>query len=171
MKLFWRETNDAWEDTDLNQLGTGGTVFHRHSNKDWRDFAEDVKGYKPGADAYIYVISLVRLQDDSRWFYVGKSDNGEEGVKARIQSHVNSFTTSRVIRSGGVEMILSTYAGSGESENTHRVVGVERLVPICFGDLDSDENWKKKNYVKEVERRTSYKVAIDHETTNVLGGK
>lgn len=55
---------------------------------------------------------------------------------------------------------------------THHVVGIERIVPISGEELASfDSSDAESCYISEVERRTAYEVAIEHQTTNVLGGK
>lgn len=54
----------------------------------------------------------------------------------------------------------------------HQVAGIERIVSIQRDELaEIGDSGSKTAYIMEVGRRTSYDVALEHETTNVLGGK
>lgn len=171
MKLFEREKPGRFENITLNEKGTMGTVFWQYNNTEWSDFVEDITGFESEADAYVYVLGLVREQDESRWYYVGKSDDGEKGVRKRIQSHVNNFDSSRTIIEEGVEILVPYFNIKSSHKHSHRVIGVERFESIFFGDLNTSEEWIPERHVSEIERRTAYEIAIEKDTTNVLGGK
>lgn len=133
----------------------------------------DAPGFDPHAEAYVYVLKLERRSDSSTWFYVGKRESGFSGLLKRIQSHARKFNQSRVITRQDQEILAGDYNASlNRPGTTHQVVDLERIVPISDAELSTfDSSGAESCYVAEVERRTAYEVALDHETTNVLGGK
>ena len=141
--------------------------------RDWEAIIRNAPGFEPDAEAYVYVLELERISDSSRWFYVGERDDRFPELLSRVRSHASDFTQSRTVLRDGQEILLGNYnASMGPLGTTHHVVDVERIVPIFDSELtrltDSDTN---SCYILEIERRTAYEVAIEYETTNVLGGK
>jgi hypothetical protein len=142
--------------------------------RDWEERLRNSPGVSQDADAYVYVLELERLSDSSTWYYVGKREEGQFSALLRyIRSHANKFTRSRAITYDGHELLLGDYDTSIVPQGTtHDVVDVERIVPISVPELAAvDESGAESCYVSEIERRTAYEVAIEHNTTNVLGGK
>jgi hypothetical protein len=154
---------------DANQ----DSVPNTYAEKDWEAIIRNAPGFDADARAYVYVLELDRLRDSSTWFYVGKFESRFPELLKYIRSHARKFTRSRVVAYGGQEILLGDYNTSIAPQGmTHHVVDVERIVPISDTDLAAlDDPDVESCYVSEVERRTAYEVAIDHETTNVLGGK
>lgn len=143
------------------------------SEKDWEAIARNMSGCDPDAKAYIYVLKLSRASDSSVWYYVGKSEGQFSGLLSRIRSHAKEFDQSRVVAHNGRDVLLGDYNFSIRPPGTtHQVVDIERIVSISESELSVfDDPDLESCYVVEAERRTAYEVAIDHETTNVLGGK
>lgn len=141
--------------------------------KDWEEIARNMSGCDPDAKAYVYVLELKRTSDSSIWFYVGKSEGKFSGLLSRIRSHAKEFDQSRVVAHNGRDILLGDYNFSIQPPGTtHQVVDIERIVSISEPELSIfDDPDLESCYVVEVERRTAYEVATDHETTNVLGGK
>jgi len=141
--------------------------------EDWNTEVRSAPGCDPDAAAYIYVLKLKRLDDDTTWFYVGKREDGFNGLVNRIRNHGNIFTQSRTLNHEGVEILRGDYNASMKRPGTtHQVVGIERIISIQSDELtEFDNTGAKTAYIAEIERRTSYEVALEHETTNVLGGK
>ena len=146
---------------------------NRHSEKDWEEIVRSETGCNPDAEAYVYVLKLKRVSDSSIWFYIGKSEDQFSGLLSRIRSHVRKFNQSRVVPHEGREILLGDYNFSIKPPGTtHHVVDVDRIVSITDTELSNFNNSNVKScYTTEIERRTAYEVALDHNTTNVLGGK
>lgn len=146
---------------------------HGSPERDWETIIRDASGFSTDADAYVYVLELNRLSDSSTWFYVGKKEGTFEDLLSYLRSHANKFTRSRAIIYEGHEILLGDYNTSVAPQGTtHHVVDVERVVPIRVPELSAlDDSGAQTHYISEIERRTAYEVAIEHQTTNVLGGK
>lgn len=140
---------------------------------DWEAEVRSTPGCDPDAAAYIYVLKLKRLDDDSTWFYVGKREDGFRGLVSRVRSHGSNFTQSRTLNQNGAEILRGDYNASMKRPGTtHQVMGIERIISIQSSKLaEFEDSGAKTAYIAEIERRTSYEVAIEHGTTNVLGGK
>jgi hypothetical protein len=148
-------------------------VTHEDTDRDWGERLRNAPGFDPDADAYVYVLELERLSDSSTWYYVGKREGRFADLRDYIRSHARNFTRSRVINHDGTALLHGDYSTAHPPQGTtHQVVDVERLVPISEQDLtEFDGDDVETSYIAEIERRTAYKVALDHDTTNVLGGK
>lgn len=139
----------------------------------WEESVRGAPGFEPNAGAYIYVLELERLTDNSTWYYVGKSEGGFSSLISRTRSHTSNFNNQRVIQQDGGEILCGDYNASvARPERSHRVLGVDRIVSLSPDRLDQFDNTERaKCHIREIERRTAYEVALDHDTTNVLGGK
>lgn len=184
MEPFEREDPDSiYYHEDLpDDARTLGTPCHR-DGQDFHTFMQKFDGYEPDADVYIYVIILERSTDSSTWYYIGKG-KGESGLKRRLASHIRKFDNSRPVRQHGEDVLKGGGSAlhSVKSEK-YRATGVERIASIHYDNLGFDENadynvgateaWNqhRSSYAKEKEREMSYTVALDHSTTNILGGK
>lgn len=164
---------DSLERILPNESENQERTIDKQPEKDWETILQNAPGFDPDAEAYVYVLELVRLSDSSTWFYVGKSEGRSSKLLGRIRQHARKFSQSRVVNHNGEEIVLGDHNYSmAPKGTTHHVVDVERIVPISGSDLASlDDSDAKSCYISEVERRTSYEVSLDHETTNVLGGK
>ena len=160
-------------ETIQSQSPTGAASRPGPVIEDWEAEVRSAPGCDPDAAAYIYVLQLKRLGDDSTWFYVGKREDGFRGLVSRVRSHGYNFTQSRTLTHNGAEILRGDYNASMKRPGTtHQVLGVERIVSIQSSELAAlADTGSKTAYVAEIERRTSYEVALEHETTNVLGGK
>lgn len=149
-----------------------GPATDERPEKDWKGIIRNAPGSDPDAEAYVYVLKLNRLSDSSTWFYVGQAKRDFSDLPGYIRGHARKFDRSRVVIHDGKEVLLGDHNYSTEREGvTHHVVDVERIVSILGTDLESLDDSDVKSYIDEIERRTSYAVALDQETTNVLGGK
>lgn len=102
-------------------------------------------------EKYIYAIEVER-EDGEVFYYVGET--------------TDMYTRMRTHRYRGATMSIPTTDGVLErtdvqDDSRFEIVGLERLVPVP--DTTEPERRNK-------ERETAYQVAIDHETTNVIGG-
>jgi hypothetical protein len=160
-------------ETIQSQSSNGAPTPRQPVIEDWDTELRSAPGCDPDAAAYIYVLKLKRLNDDTIWFYVGKREDGFNGLVSRVRNHGNNFTQSRTLTHEEVEILRGDYNASMKRPGiTHQVVGVERIVSIQNDKLaELGDTGAKSAYIAEVERRTAYKVALEHETTNVLGGK
>jgi hypothetical protein len=150
-----------------------GSTAEEPGIQDWVSEVRSVPGCDQDAVAYIYVLKLKRLDDDSTWFYVGKREDSFKGLVSRIRNHGNNFTQSRTLNHEGVEILRGDYNASMKRPGTtHQVVDIERIISIHSDEIaDLDDSGAETAYIAELERKTSYEVALEHETTNVLGGK
>lgn len=141
--------------------------------KDWEEITRNTTGCDPDAEAYVYVLKLKRTSDSSLWFYVGKSEGQFSGLLSRIRSHTRKFNQSRVVTHNGKDVLLGDYNFSIQPPGTtHQVIDIDRIVPISESELSAfDDSDLESCYIVETERRTAYEVALDHDTTNILGGK
>jgi hypothetical protein len=142
-------------------------------DRDWDERIRSAPGFSRDADAYVYVLELERLSDASTWFYVGKWEGSVSDLPEYIENHASKFTRSRVISYEGHELLFGDYDTSIVPQGiTHHVVDVEQIVSISVPDISAlNDVGAESSYVEEIERRTAYEIAIEHETTNVLGGK
>jgi len=144
---------------------------------DFTSFMQDVDGFDSGADAYVYVLKLKRIEDKSDWFYVGQVSGGESGLEDRLRQHISNPTNiQRTVQRDGREILARKVTDS------HRVVGIEWVEPLYTESIrmerEEDHQFDYLNperyvkfYINEAERRAAYQVAVEKETTNVLGGK
>jgi hypothetical protein len=108
----------------------------------------DIPRLDLSADYHIYVLRVQR-HDGQRFFYVGMS----EAVLSRLKSHA---------RYGGQNMRVPTTNGAISKDTDfeiQEVVEVEGLHDTTAAEA------------RERERRKAYELAIDHNTTNVIGGR
>ena len=141
--------------------------------KDWEAVLRNTPGCDPDAEAYVYVLKLERVSNASTWFYVGKSEERFPGLLSRIRSHAKKFNQSRVVTHKGQEILVGDYNFSIQPPGTtHRLIDVEQIVSISETELSVFEDSNVETcYTTEIERRTAYEIALEHDTTNVLGGK
>ncbi|MFC7029295.1 hypothetical protein ACFQJ5_19235 [Halomicroarcula sp. GCM10025324] len=123
---------------------------------------QDVDGFEAGADAYVYVIGLERRDDGTRWYYVGETTSGVDGLRSRFETHLDCGM-SKPVQYNGIEVIDG--ALPEEPDHSYALIGVERAEPISVRQADL-----LAPRIAEVERRTAYEIAIEKETTNVIGG-
>lgn len=164
---------DSLETIQSRSTGGAKSIPRQPVIEDWDTEIRSEPGCDPDAAAYVYVLKLQRLDDNSTWFYVGKREEGFDGLINRVRNHGNNFTQSRTLNHEGVEILRGDYNASMERPGTtHQVVGIERIVSIQSDELANlEDSGAKTAYIAEIERRVSYEIALEHETTNVLGGK
>lgn len=162
MKLFekWRSTKSDPLRT-VNSHSTKGTPLSARG-EDFREFMSEVDGFEPGAEAYVYAVILKRELDETKWYYVGQTTSGEEGLKSRLKKHVRGEMT-KTVRREGMDVLDSPL--SEDTNDAYAVLGVERAEPISV----ENESLQKAR-VLERERKMAYEIAIEKETTRVLGG-
>lgn len=155
-----------WRDDGLSSFitpddrSTVGTPLGKRG-EEFREWMMDVDGFEPGADAYVYAIVLKRQTDETYWYYVGETTNGEAGLKLRIETHLNCDMTKPVPRDG-VEVMDG--ALPEPADHSYVVIGVERAEPVAV------EEQLLAARAAERERQLAYELAIDMETTHILGG-
>lgn len=132
----------------------------------------DVERY---ADAYVYVITVERSTDSKEFYYVGSVNAGQKGAQAlaeRLRTHYNG--TSRITGPKKTEygpIRLSDYRArrTGEEKPTFAATNAVRVESIQ--QHDGEDNYVRDCRMKALERKVAFEVAIDHDTTHVLGGK
>jgi hypothetical protein len=162
MKRFekWRDPDaDPTKATDIHS--TDGTPIGARG-EDLREFLSEVDGFEPEAEAYVYAVALVRRRTGTRWYYVGQTMNGEDGLEARFRKHIRGEMT-KTVRRDGIDVLDSPL--SEDTTDTYVATGVERVEPVSV-EIEPLQDAR----VLERERKMAYEVAIDNETTNVLGG-
>lgn len=153
----WRgaaiDTADSIHSIEGTPLGARG--------EDFGEFMRTVDGFEPGADAYVYTVGLVRRRDDTRWYYVGQTTGGEEGLESRLRKHVRGEMT-KTVRRDGMDVLDSPL--EEDTSEAYVVIGIERAEPVSVDDE------LRRARVLEREREMAYEVAVEKETTRVLGG-
>jgi hypothetical protein len=129
--------------------------------EDFCEFMRKVDGFEPDADAYVYTVGLVRRRDNTRWYYVGQTTGGEEGLESRLKKHVRGKMT-KTVRRDGIDVLDSPLAE--DTTEAYVVIGIERTEPVSVND------GLQRARVLEREREMAYEVAIEKETTRILGG-
>ncbi|AGC34405.1 GIY-YIG endonuclease [Haloarcula virus HVTV-2] len=110
--------------------------------------------YDFSTSGYVYVLVLKRSTDDTTWFYVGETTQLEK--RLRVHSNCASEMTVSVQKDGD-SFLERIYLNE---DDRFDVVGLYDLVPVEGG----------VNQRKDAERKRAYEIAIEHETTNILGG-
>jgi len=127
---------------------------------------------QPSASGWIYTLKVVRQSDKAEFFYVGKAQGYFQQFASRVQSHFNG--TSRMTAVANTE-----YGNVQVTEHQSQTYGIDKPEMKAV-EIVSVENLRKspnepvrlfKCRVREAERRRSYEVAVEHGTTDVLGGK
>jgi hypothetical protein len=162
MKRFrkWRDDGVSAFITPDDRSMVGTPLGKR--GEEFRAWMMDVDGFEPGADAYVYAIVLKRQKDETCWYYVGETTSGEVGLKSRIETHLNCNMRKPVPRDG-VEVIDGALPES--TDHSYVVIGVERAEPVSV-----EEEHHLAARAAERERQLAYELAIDKETTRILGG-
>lgn len=162
MKRFekWRESdiNEFRETSDHSMKGTPLGV----RGEDFQEFMMDVDGFELWADAYVYVIVLERQDDGTHWYYVGETTDGIEGLKSRFEIHLKC-EMSKPIERNGIEVLDGALPKN--CNNLYVMIGVDRAEPVS---VEQDHLLDAR--ASERERRMAYEVAIEKNTTNVIGG-
>jgi len=123
---------------------------------------ENVDGYDNDADAHIYVLKIEIYEKEV--FYVGQSRN----VKRRITTHASrtpKISLYEKTNNGNAMLPKSETISKGDAN----VIDILYLVPMY--KEDSEDNILFNRRVLEKERKESYSLAIEKNTTDVFGGK
>jgi hypothetical protein len=88
--------------------------------------------------------------------------NGEDGLETRFRKHIRGEMT-KTVRRDGIDVLDSPL--SEDTTDAYVATGVERVEPVSV-EIEPLQDAR----VLERERKMAYEVAIDNETTNVLGG-
>lgn len=128
----------------------------------FREYMNEVDGFSPGADAYVYAVVLVRVLDDTTWYYVGETTSGENGLKSRIKKHIRG-KMKKPVRGNETDVLDGTL--TEDTTDTYTTIGVERAEPVSMG-TETLQNAR----TLERERKMAYEIALEKQTTNVLGG-
>lgn len=117
------------------------------------DTLQDVDGYAKDADGYVYVLKFIRTEDDETFYYVGMTTN----LKSRVLTHTSEFRARKPLATDeGVR--YSSAEGSYEFQEIERVVSFRN-------------RGRMRDVLKNKEREMAFEIALEYETTNVLGGK
>jgi len=162
MKRFekWRDSEVDPTEADNAQSIVGTPVST--NGEDFRDFMNGVDGFSPEADAYVYAVGLVRVLDGTTWYYVGETASGEEGLKNRIKKHIRG-KMKKPVRRDGTDVLDGTL--TGDTTDTYTAIGVERAETVS---MESETLQRARTL--EREREIAYEIALEKQTTNVLGG-
>lgn len=162
MKRFerWRDSNGSSVGT-VDDHSTEGTPLGAQG-ENFREFMMDVDGFEPGANAYVYAIVLKRQADETYWYYVGETTDGENGLKSRFETHLKCGM-SKPVRYNGLEVIDGALPEA--VDHSYVVIGVDRAEPVS-----PEQEYLLDARDAERERQMAYEIAIEKETTRVLGG-
>lgn len=162
MKQFekWRDTDADPTEADDAQSVVGTPISA--NGQGFREFMSEVDGFSPGADAYVYAVVLIRVRDGTRWYYVGEAASGEEGLENRIEKHIRG-KMKKPVRRNGTDVLDRTLPE--DTTNTYTVIGVERAEPVSM-----ENETLQRARTLERERKIAYEIALEKQTTNVLGG-
>lgn len=106
-----------------------------------------LKDYDLDDDGYVYVLECIREEDGEKFYYVGETQK----PVIRITRH----------EADNGDFIAPDSDGVRSSDVDFDIVSIERLIPVNGGDV--------KNDLMRIEQETVCKVAIEYETTNVIG--
>jgi hypothetical protein len=164
MKKFpkWKKTGSC-SMISTDKRSTRGTPLGK-KGKNFQDFMSGVDGFEPGAEAYVYTVVLKRQRDDTRWYYVGETKSSVSGLKSRFTKHVRGEMLTTVKRNG-IEVSGGQLSDNIDVDHSYVTIGVERAEPVTV-----DDSRLLKARVAEREREVSYEIAIEKDTTRVLGG-
>jgi hypothetical protein len=156
----WRDTDTDQTEADNAQSIVGTPVSA--NGEGFREFMSEVDGFSPGADAYVYAVVLVRVLDGTTWYYVGETTSGEDGLEGRLEKHIRG-EMKKPVRQNETD-VLDTGVPK-DTTDTYVTLGVERIEAISM-----DPEWLLKARTSERERKMAYEIALEKQTTNVLGG-
>lgn len=123
---------------------------------------DEVDGYDDNADSHIYVLQINTHGKDV--FYVGQSSN----LSNRLKNHCNNapeVSLFEITEYGKAMKPRDSVRSDCEAE----VSKIEYCIPLYQEENESDTMFRRR--VLERERKESYVVALEHETTNVYGGR
>jgi hypothetical protein len=156
----WRDTDTDQTEADNAQSIVGTPVSA--NGEGFREFMSEVDGFSPGADAYVYAVVLVRVLDGTTWYYVGETTSGEDGLEGRLEKHIRG-EMKKPVRQNETD-VLDTGVPK-DTTDTYVTLGVERIEAIS---MDPERLLKART--SERERKMAYEIALEKQTTNVLGG-
>lgn len=104
----------------------------------------------------MYAVVLVRVFDETTWYYVGETASGEEGLENRIEKHIRG-KMKKPVRRSGTDVLDGTFPE--DTTDTYTVIGVEQAEPVSM-----------ETETLQRERKMAYEIALEKQTTNVLGG-
>lgn len=110
----------------------------------------------------MYAVVLVRVFDETTWYYVGETASGEEGLENRIEKHIRG-KMKKPVRRSGTDVLDGTFPE--DTTDTYTVIGVEQAEPVSM-----ETETLQRARTLERERKMAYEIALEKQTTNVLGG-
>lgn len=115
------------------------------------------------AEYYIYTIKLRRF-DGEEFYYIGSVSNGYRSLFRRLKKHYEEggHCSAPVIKD---DFPALDKVRSSTRREQFRFIGIESIKTVEVPDSRTNQ------FLREVERETAYECAIEHDTTNVLGGK
>lgn len=139
------------------------------ASEDFHEFLNRLDGFEPDADAYVYAVALRRKRDDTRWYYVGQTRNGEPGLKSRFIKHIRGEMT-KTVQQDGIDVLDGPL--DEDTRDAYAAIGVERIEPVSIRQQNpsTEESLLLKSRVLEREREMAYEVALEKGTMRVLGG-
>lgn len=127
-----------------------------------RDVLYDIQSYESEADGYIYVLKCEFQLYNSIYYYIGCVTKGD--LVSRISDHVTERYFEAPVRCEGVTVL-------GDIRDYPDNYVVLDVIDVDSYYKDSKEYTIFKKMLLNKEREKSYQVAIDKDTTNVIGGK
>lgn len=123
---------------------------------------KNIAGYDSDADAHIYVVTI--KINGNNVYYVGMSSS----LRSRLETHMNGAPEVSLyeVTEFGNAMLPRNETRSRESAS---VESVEYVVPMYRESNESNEMFRRR--VLERERKESYVVALENNTTDVFGGR
>jgi hypothetical protein len=109
-------------------------------------------GWSHDSESYIYVLCIERVDDGEIFWYVGETTD----IYSRMRSHKYPSGEMSIPTTSG--KIVSTHP---VEDARFKLRGLERVI-----DVSDCSDAERRNE----ERKTAFRVAIEKQTTNVLGG-
>lgn len=127
-----------------------------------RDVLCSTDGYDSEADGYVYVLKCEFQLYNDIYYYIGCVTKGD--LESRISGHVTERYFEAPVRYEDVMLLGDIRDYSDE----YVILDVIDVDSYCKGDKEYSVF---KKTILNKEREKSYQVAIDKNTTNIIGGK
>lgn len=134
---------------------------------------QEFENFDEQADGWVYGLTILREVDEKQFYYVGKvNGGGAKDLIHRIRSHrLGSSNITGPAPSEHGDMLINPIRAEKESLNSEvfKATEIVRIRSVWKGDGELLASFDAR--LKEVERNTAYSVALEKETTRVLGVK
>lgn len=127
-----------------------------------KNILEDIDGYDVNADGYVYVLECEFMLYNHTYYYIGAVYKGQ--LYGRIANHATGCSFEAPVRQE-----RTTVLGNVSNHiDSYIVTDIESVDSYYNEGLEFDTF---KKLIRNEERKKSYRIAIEKDTTNVIGGK